>query len=359
LALCAVAAVWLGGALVIAGFIWYVNNSQPRQLNPDDPAPTFALLDQDARPHRLQDYRGKAVALAFMPDLGESSVLELRSLNDAIRKFDTLGVKLFAIAPANAEAAKQIHDRERLNFPILIDPQQRVAWKYGADANGEMGRRSSFVVGADGSVLLPVSTVHTAIHGQQLTELAECCVDQKPEAPSRLIDKPIDDFELPNVSNGKPETLYGDKSQRLTVLFVLSSQCPCSGRYDGRVVELAKQYGPQRVRFVAINSSANEPPQEVAAYAKKAGYPFPVLKDRGNVIADHIDAKITPEVFGMDDKGMLRYHGRIDDSRDPKRVQKHDLRNALDFLLANKNPATKEVPAFGCAIFRAEKGNKP
>ena len=351
----AVAGIWLLGGLLTIGFLWYANNSHPRLLNPDDLAPAFTLSDQDGRPHKLQDYRGRAVALAFMPDLAETSILELRSLNKEIRKFDTLGVNLFAIAPANVEAAREIHNRESLNFPILIDSRQQVAWKYGADAHGEMGKRSSFVVGTDGRVLLPISAVHTAIHGEQLVELAECCVDQKPEAPSRFIGKPIDDFELANVSTGKPESLYGDRSQRLTVLFVLSAQCPCSGKYDARVTELAKQYRPKGVRFIAVNSSANETPHEIVAYAKQAGYPFPVLKDRGNVIADHIEAQVTPEAFVMDDKGMLRYHGRIDDNRDPSRVQKHDLRNALDFLLASKNPVANDVATFGCAIFRQDK----
>jgi peroxiredoxin len=107
------------------------------------------------------------------------------------------------------------------------------------------------------------------------------------------------------------------------------------------------------VRFVGINSNVIEPVEEVAAHAKQNGFPFPVLKDEGNKIADHFDAQFTPEIFVLDAKGVLRYHGRIDDSQNPANITSHDLRDALDALLAGKNPPRAETKAFGCTIKRA------
>jgi hypothetical protein len=80
-----------------------------------------------------------------------------------------------------------------------------------------------------------------------------------------------------------------------------------------------------------------------------------VLHDLGNVIADRLEARVTPEVFVMDALGVLVYHGRIDDSRDPSKVTSHDLRNALDFLIADKTPTRQEQKPFGCAIARVPK----
>jgi peroxiredoxin len=343
---------WIIAGLGIGTAYWFNLRSHGQMLNLGDTAPTFFLQDQDGRPHKLTDYRGRPVAIAFLPDLNNESITQLQSMNAAIRQFDTLGVKVFAIAPTTPETAKRVHDTKNLNFPILVDAQQGVMEKYGADTPTDAGKRLSYVVDAEGKVLLPIKTVHTADHGAQLVELAECCIDQKPVAPSRLIGKQIADFQLPRVGDGKQETLYGDKQQHLTVLYILSAQCPCSGTYDARVSELAKSYAPKGVRFLALNASANETPQEIALYAKKANYPFPVLKDDKNLIADKIEAKVTPEVFVMDTKGILRYHGRIDDSRKPSEVKAHDLRNALDFLLAGQAPAKPDVATFGCAIYR-------
>ncbi len=349
-----IGAVWLFGGLMLLGSVWFANRNLVRIINPGEIAPPFQLSDQDGRMHKLEDYRARPLALAFLPDLGETSVIQLRSIEKVSRQFDTLGVKVFALIPTDAPTAKRVHEAEKLDFPILLDPGRRVARKYGALPGDGEEARLSYVVGGDGRVMLPITTVHAADHGRQLVELTECCLDETPQKPSRLIGKPIEDFQLPRVSDGRMESLFGDRKQRLTVLFILSAECPCSQKNDTRIVEMARRYSGKGVRFLALNASANEPSEKVAEHARKAGFPFPVLKDAGNKIADRIEAEVTPEAFVLDSQGILRYHGRIDDSRDPKMVQKHDLRNALDLLLAGKAPMRADVPAYGCAIYRVE-----
>ena len=51
-------------------------------------------------------------------------------------------------------------------------------------------------------------------------------------------------------------------------------------------------------------------------HAEKHGFTFPVLKDDRNKIADAYGATKTPEVFVLDPKGSLLYHGRIDERRE-------------------------------------------
>ena len=105
--------------------------------------------------------------------------------------------------------------------------------------------------------------------------------------------------------------------------------------------------------FVRINSNKTEPAAEVAAHAKTHGFPFPVLKDEGNKVADVYGAQKTPEVYVLSPKGDLLYHGRIDESQDdPKNVKSPDLRNALDAILAGKPVPAPETKAFGCTIKR-------
>lgn len=336
--------------IAVGGVVWVLKGDDGRLLNPGESAPFFALKDQDNRKHRLEDYRNRPVTLAFMPDLGEASVAQLRSINRVIKQFDTLGVKVFAVAAGTPANAKAVHDTEHLNFPILLDEGERVGRGYQVEGGG----RASYVVGGDGRVLLPIAMVLTAEHGQQLVELTECCLDTNPQAPSRLIGKRLPDFTLPRVSDGKQESFYGDNKQKATVLFVMSAECPCSGGYDERIAALARAYTNRGVRFVALNSSANETVIEIAKRAQQAGYSFPVLKDVDNVIADRISAQVTPEVFIADAKGVLCYHGRIDDNRKETMVKSHDLRNALDFLLAGKTPIRADLPTFGCAIYRTK-----
>jgi len=341
--------------LAVAAFAtvtWLRERSAESTLHPRSAAPLFALPDQTGRVHKLSDYAGRPVALAFVPGDDRASESELRSINDQIRRFDTLGVKVFGIAPVSSASARRLHDESGLEFPVLCDRDGSVAREYGTRASVHPDGRVSYVVGRDQRVILPIVPVAGAEHGKRVVELTECCLDANTQEASPLLNKPVADAELPRADGGGTESLYGNGDQKATVVLFLSSLCPCSAKYDARVVELARQYGPRGVRFVAVNSSEGEKPAEIATYAKKAGYPFPVLKDEGNVVADRIHAQITPEVFVMDAKRTLRYHGGIDDSRDPRMVQQHHLRNALDFLLGGRLPAKTEAITFGCAISR-------
>jgi pullulanase/glycogen debranching enzyme len=137
------------------------------------------------------------------------------------------------------------------------------------------------------------------------------------------------------------------------VVIFLSALCPVSGSYEARLRALATAYAPKGVRFLAINASAEETVKEVADHAAEARFSFAMLKDEGNLIADRFGAQVTPEVYLLDAKSVLRYHGRVDDSQNPARVKTPDLRKALDAVLAGKAPPRTATKAFGCTIDRA------
>ena len=62
-------------------------------------------------------------------------------------------------------------------------------------------------------------------------------------------------------------------------------------------------------------------------------------------------ASVTPEAFLFDRNGKLVYHGAIDDNhRDPGKVQKRYLKDALDAVAAGKTPAVQESKSMGCGI---------
>jgi len=162
-------------------------------------------------------------------------------------------------------------------------------------------------------------------------------------------------FTLPAAGDGNAvalkELLAANKA--VAVIFV-ATKCPVSNAYNGRMAAIAKEYAGKGVAVVGINSNATEPAAEVADHAKKNGLDFRILKDPGNKVADAWGATKTPEVFLLDPKGVVLYHGRIDESQDdPKDVRSPDLRNALDAFLAGTPVPKAETKAFGCTIKRA------
>jgi peroxiredoxin len=137
-----------------------------------------------------------------------------------------------------------------------------------------------------------------------------------------------------------------------TVVLFVATQCPVSNAYNERMAKLALKWAPQGVRFLAVNANSTESAAEVAAHAKEHGFPFPVVKDPGNKIADAWGALVTPESYVLDRDGTLRYHGRIDDSQDPSGVSHKDLDAAISAVIAGKAPAEARTRAFGCTIKR-------
>jgi hypothetical protein len=58
----------------------------------------------------------------------------------------------------------------------------------------------------------------------------------------------------------------------------------------------------------------------------------------------------TPHVFIFDQQRKLRYTGRIDDAEKIGTAKKHDTRNAIEALLAQKEVPVKTTKTFGCSI---------
>jgi len=163
----------------------------------------------------------------------------------------------------------------------------------------------------------------------------------------------ISDFKVSTLDGAKVS--FSSFRGTTTVVAFVATQCPVSNAYNSRMNALYSEYAPKGVRFLFINSNATEPAQEVKAHAQRVGLVFPVHKDPNNVVADMFGAHATPEMYVIDSSGVMRYHGSIDDSQNEARVKTQRLRNALDAVLAGKNPEVSETKAFGCSIKRVQK----
>jgi len=171
-------------------------------------------------------------------------------------------------------------------------------------------------------------------------------------SPKQPGDK-VDDFTLSNY-DGTEYTLSRLNMSKAVVVIFISTKCPYVQPYTDRLLELSNEFSKQGVTFLAVNSNNTESLQEVEAHAVKNNYPFPVLKDTDNKIADLFGATRTPEVFVLDPNRVVMYHGRIDDNQDVSGVTSSDLKNALNDITAGKEVSVKATKSFGCSIKRIE-----
>jgi len=173
----------------------------------------------------------------------------------------------------------------------------------------------------------------------------------RPAVGAVAIGEKLQPFKL-NDATGKTVDLGRLQGRQAVVLMFIATQCPVSNAYNERMAALAREYGAKGVAFVGINSNRQESVEEIAGHAAQHGFAFPILKDVGNVQADHFGAQVTPEIYVYDPGWVLRYHGRIDDDRSGANVKSQDLRNALDAVLAGRAVPVAETKAFGCTIKR-------
>ena len=192
--------------------------------------------------------------------------------------------------------------------------------------------RKGVIVG----ILLAIGLVLTADSG---VYAADFSIGQK-----------LDGFTLTD-TDGKSRTYEELKGRNGAVVIFLSAQCPVVRGYKERINQIAADYESKGIKFIGINSNSSESLDWVKSNAAE-NYKFPVLIDKGNVLADRLGANATPEVFYFDAAGALAYHGAIDDDRTGRNIKTSYLRAALDSTLAGKKVETTEIKAFGCSIRR-------
>ena len=165
---------------------------------------------------------------------------------------------------------------------------------------------------------------------------------------------PAPDFDLPGV-DGKKHSLASYKDKPVLVVIFSCNHCPYVKAYEDRLVSIQRDYAARGVQFVAINSNDDKAYpedsfQEMVKRSKEKGFNFPYLRDESQKVVEAYGGVCTPHVFAFDAGRRLRYRGRIDDSKEEPKVTTHDLRNALDDLVAGKTVRVPDTRPFGCSI---------
>lgn len=143
-----------------------------------------------------------------------------------------------------------------------------------------------------------------------------------------------------------------DDYAALPVAVVFSCcHCPYVIAWEDRLNDLARDY-TGRAGLLAINSNDHigDSLEDMEQRAREKGFVFPFLRDESQDAARSYGASRTPEVFLLAPNRKLAYHGAPDSNyQDPGGAVPY-LREALDALLADKEPPLRETPPVGCAI---------
>ena len=169
------------------------------------------------------------------------------------------------------------------------------------------------------------------------------------------------DFSLPG-TDGKTYSLESFDNSPILVVAFTCNHCPYVVGSEDRILRLVEDYKSKGVGFVAINSNdaENYPDDgfdQMVERAKEKGFPY--LHDETQETAAYFGAIKTPHFFVLDKDRVIRYTGRMDDN--PKfesDATTHELRDALDDMLNNREVVVSTTEPVGCTIKWKGKGHK-
>ncbi|MEM6329447.1 MAG: thioredoxin-dependent thiol peroxidase [Planctomycetota bacterium] len=139
-------------------------------------APAFTLTADDGAKVRLSEHAGSPVVLYFYPkDDTPGCTKEACAFRDQKKDLQKLGAAVFGVSPDTVESHAKFRDKYDLNFPLLADPDHKVAEKYGAwreknmYGKKSMGiQRSTFLIDASGKVAKLWKRVKVDGHDEQV-----------------------------------------------------------------------------------------------------------------------------------------------------------------------------------------------
>lgn len=166
--------IMLGGIAVVlllaSAILWMLRPGSDRVEG--GAAPDFALLDQDARIHRLGDYAGRWLVLYFYPrDDTPGCTREACRFRDDIALLDELDAAVVGVSVDDARSHADFSRKYRLPFPLLSDPKGHTAAAYDSLLNlglVRLARRHTFIIAPDGRIAARFDKVDPARHAMDV-----------------------------------------------------------------------------------------------------------------------------------------------------------------------------------------------
>jgi len=139
-------------------------------------APDFELTADGGERVKLSQYRGKPVVLYFYPkDDTPGCTTQACAIRDAWSEFEQRGAVVLGVSPDDEASHVRFREKYSLPFTLLADPDHKVAEAYGAwGEKKNYGKtyfgiiRSTFVIGADGTVVKAFPRVDPKTHADKV-----------------------------------------------------------------------------------------------------------------------------------------------------------------------------------------------
>jgi peroxiredoxin Q/BCP len=146
------------------------------KLSVGDDAPDFEAETDIEGTVRLSDYRGESVILYFYPrDMTPGCTTEACDFRDHLETLQDRGWQVLGCSPDGLESHEEFREKYELNFPLIADPDHRVAEMYGVWREKQnFGKtyegvvRSTFLIDEEGVIADIMDNVRATGHVERL-----------------------------------------------------------------------------------------------------------------------------------------------------------------------------------------------
>ncbi len=135
-------------------------------------APDFTLKNQDGKDVTLsQEFKKGHVVLYFYPkDSTPGCTKEACSFRDLSEEFRREGASIFGINTDSVESHKKFHEKQKLTFSLLADPDAAVTKRYGAIGLFKFARRVTYLIDSSGTIRKAYPDVDVSSHAAELLQ---------------------------------------------------------------------------------------------------------------------------------------------------------------------------------------------
>ena len=172
-------------------------------------------------------------------------------------------------------------------------------------------------------------------------------------------------FELRDVVSGQTVSLDSFRNKSAVLVMFICRHCPYVVHVEQELAKIGRDYHETKLGIVAISSNdpvgyPDDAPQRLKEMAERLGFTFPFCCDETQEVAKAYRAACTPDFYLFNAARRLVYRGQLDESRpgNNKPVTGHDLRAAIEAVLAGKPVDGTQRASIGCSI-KWKPGNAP
>ncbi len=153
-------------------------------ISANQPAPDFALPDENGEIRKLEDFRGQPVVLYFYPkDDTPGCTTEACNFRDDHHVYVENGIVILGVSPDSVKSHTKFKKKFELPFTLLADEDHKVSEAYGVWGPKKfMGKsyegiyRTTFLIGPDGNIIKVFENVKPEGHSGEVLAALQAAV---------------------------------------------------------------------------------------------------------------------------------------------------------------------------------------